>query len=147
MSLPLPLPLPQVRHKFGHVALYVLPAEAALGAVTLLAHRLTASRSARHKVAGAALAALVYTGACQLALLAATSIRRIRAHRAWSFPGIASCLQGHVRPLPSSCVAQAHSHSRSSSSNGCYRPSGGSTLRGSFGIGSFGLGAVTAVSQ
>lgn len=63
----------KVRHTAGHVALYVLPAEAALGAATLHAYRTTAaapgwSGTCRRLLAAAAVAVL-YTGALVISYL------------------------------------------------------------------------------
>jgi len=64
----------KVRHTAGHVALYVLPAEAALGAATLHAYRTTAvvtgwTGTARRVLAAAAVA-LLYAGALAVSYLA-----------------------------------------------------------------------------
>ena len=65
LSHPLGLwqPTPAVRNRWGHAAVYVLPAEAALGAAALLGHRCTAGRGWLEKAAAAAVVATLFTGA------------------------------------------------------------------------------------
>lgn len=52
-----------VKHVRGHVALYVLPAEAVLGSAALVGHRLSCGAGLAGKAAAAAAVALLYTGA------------------------------------------------------------------------------------
>ncbi len=62
-----------VKHTAGHVALYVLPAEAVLGAATLLACRATAGGAgwgaAARRLLAAAAVAIMYTGALAVSYL------------------------------------------------------------------------------
>ena len=59
----------QVKHVWGNAALYVLPAEALLGAVTLAAWHATASKGIGSKVIGAASVSIFYTGALAISYL------------------------------------------------------------------------------
>ena len=63
----------RVAHTAGHVALYVLPAEAMLGAITLCAHRATATLTGwdgtARRVLAAGAVALQYTGALAVSYL------------------------------------------------------------------------------
>ena len=58
-----------VKHTRGHVALYVLPAEALLGAAALVGHRASSGGGIARKATAAAGVALLYTGALAVSFL------------------------------------------------------------------------------
>ena len=60
---------PAVKNVLGHVAVYVLPAEAALGPAVLVAHRMTCSRGLTTQFVAAVLVMLIYAGALAVSFL------------------------------------------------------------------------------